>query len=107
MAIIIGEMLNEFLFTKIERILAIFGFNRKALRATQPKLHSMFCALFLKIAISAAELMSFGHLGAAILAIVRWTIICAVKDKCYADKPETIDALKDHILEAIDEIHNR
>ena len=30
------------------------------------KLHSMFCALFLKIALSAAELMSFGHLVAAI-----------------------------------------
>lgn len=28
----------------------------------------------------------------------------AVKDKCYADKPETIDALKDNIREAIGEI---
>ena len=28
----------------------------------------------------------------------------AVKDKCYADKPETIDALKYNIHEAIDEI---
>ena len=28
----------------------------------------------------------------------------AVKDKCYADKPETIDALKDNIREAIDEM---
>ena len=28
----------------------------------------------------------------------------AVKDKCYADKPETIDALKDDIREAIGEI---
>ena len=41
--------------------------------------------------------MSFGHLGAGI-----WHR--AVKDKCYADKPETIDALKDNIREAIDEI---
>ena len=33
----------------------------------------------------------------------------AVKDKCYADKPEIIDALKDNIREAIGEIqlHNR
>ena len=31
----------------------------------------------------------------------------AVKDKCYTDKLETIDALKDNILEAIGEIHNR
>ena len=28
----------------------------------------------------------------------------AVKDKCYTDKPDTIDALKDNIREAIDEI---
>ena len=28
----------------------------------------------------------------------------AVKDKCYADKPETLDALKDNIREAIGEI---
>ena len=28
----------------------------------------------------------------------------AVKDKCYADKSETIDALKDNIREAIDKI---
>ena len=28
----------------------------------------------------------------------------AVKDKCYADKPETIDALKDNIREGISEI---
>ena len=28
----------------------------------------------------------------------------AIKDKCYVDKPETIDALKDNINEAIDEI---
>ena len=65
-------MLNEFLFTT-------FGFNRTALRGTQPKLHSMFCTLFLKIALSVAELMSFGHLGAAIWH--RWTIICGVQSK--------------------------
>ena len=69
--------------------MASFGFNRTALSAEQPKLHSMFRALFLKIALSAAELMSFGHLEAAI---------------CYADKPETIDALKDNIRKAIGEI---
>ena len=28
----------------------------------------------------------------------------AVKDKCYAEKPETIDALKDNIREAIGEV---
>ena len=28
----------------------------------------------------------------------------SVKDKCYADKPETIDALKENIREAIGEM---
>ena len=59
-------MLKKFLLKKIEEEDATFGFNRTALRATQPKLHSLLCALFLKIALSAAELISFGHLGAAI-----------------------------------------
>ena len=50
-------MLNGFLFTKIEEedIGNIFIFNRTALRATQPKLYSMFCALFLNIALLAGR----------------------------------------------------
>ena len=73
-------MLNEFCSQKLKRwILATFGLNRTTLRATQPKLHSMFCALFLKIALSAAELMSFSHPGAAIWH--GWTIICGVPSK--------------------------
>ena len=31
----------------------------------------------------------------------------AIKDKCYVEKPETIDALKDNIREAIGEIQLR
>ena len=89
-------MLNEFL----RRILAKFGFNRTALRATQPNPHSMFCVLFSKIALSAAYLMSFGHLGAAIWH--RWTIICEVPSKISVTL--TIDSLKDNIREAIGEI---
>ena len=82
--------------------MATIVFNKMALSATQPKLHSMFCALFLKIALSAAELMSFGQLGAATpLDYYLWGV---VKDKCYADKPKTIDALKDNLRKAIGEI---
>ena len=55
------------------RILPTFGFNRAALCATHPKLHLMFCTLFLKI------VLSFGYLGAAIWH--RWTIICGVPPK--------------------------
>ena len=62
-----------------------FDFNKTALRATLPKLHSMSCALFLKIALSAAELMSFSHLGAAIWH--RWTIICGVLSKISVTPP--------------------
>ena len=40
---------------------------------------SRYCALFLKIALSATEPMSFGQLGAAIWH--RWTIICGVPSK--------------------------
>ena len=81
-----------------------FGFNRTALCATQPILYSMFCALFLKIELSAADLMSFGQLRAAILTRFDYYLWCAVKEKCYADKPKAFDALKDIIREAIGEI---
>ena len=50
--------------------------------------------------LSAPELMLFGHLWAALDYYLRG----AAKDKCYADKPETIDALKDNIREATGEI---
>ena len=43
----------------------------------------------------------FGHLGLTPLNYYLWG---AVKDKCYADMPETIDAFKDNIREAIGEI---
>ena len=49
--------------------------------------------------------MWFGHLGAAIWH--RWIgyyLWSAVKDKCYAEKLETIDAVKDNIRDAIGEI---
>ena len=71
--------------------MATFGFNRTALRAIQPKLRSMFCAVFLKIALSAAELR-FDTVG---LLFVGY---------CHAYKPKTIDVLKDNIREAIGEI---
>ena len=63
----------------------------------------MFCDLFLKIALLASELMLFGYLGAGI-DIVGLLFGVAAKDKCYADRPETSDALKDNIREAFGEI---
>ena len=61
------------------RIMATFGLKRTALRAIQPKLRSMFCDLFLRITLSAAKLLSFAHLEAAIWQ--RWTNICGVPSK--------------------------
>ena len=49
---------------------------KRRIRVTQPKLHLMFCALFLKIELSAAKLMSLDPFGAEIWH--RWTIICGV-----------------------------
>ena len=74
MAIVIGPYWTNFCSKKLKRrILTTFGFNRTALSITEPKLHSMFCTLFLKIALSATDLISFGHLGATIWH--RWTKI--------------------------------
>ena len=55
-AIVIGHWCwTDFCSQKFKRrILATFGYNRKVLRATQPKIHSMFCVLFLKITLSVA-----------------------------------------------------
>ena len=74
-------MLNEFLFTKIEEeaIDNIWFQQHGATCHTAEAKHRVFSALLLKIALSAAELMSFGHLGAAIWH--RWTIICGLPSK--------------------------
>ena len=54
-SIVIGSCWTNFCLQKFKRrILAEFGFNRMALRATQSKLHTMFCAHFLKTALSAS-----------------------------------------------------
>ena len=42
--------------------------------------------------------------GLTLLHCYLWGVF---KDKCYADKPETIDALKDNIREGIKAAHNR
>ena len=54
--------------------------------------------------LSAAELMSFGYVGAAICHTLVYYLWGAVKDKYYADKLETIEVWKDNIREAIGDI---
>ena len=52
MAIVIGLCWTNFCSQKLKRtILATFGFNKTAICDTLPKLHSMFCTLFFKIAL--------------------------------------------------------
>ena len=65
--------------------MATFGFYRAALRAV----------------LSAAELTTSG----CDLTPLDYYLWGAVKGKCYADKPETINVLKDNISETIGEIH--
>ena len=93
LAIVIRPCLTNFcLQTMKRRLLATIGSNRTALRATQSKLYSMFCVLFGDRIISRRA------------AVYTVALFVGCKDKCYADKPETIEALKDNIREAIAEI---
>ena len=75
--------------------MATFTFNRTASRIIQPKLHLMF--------------EDHTYLEDHIVSRRVWPprscdLTPLDKDKCYADKPETTDALKDNIREASGEI---
>ena len=85
-------MLNEFLFTKIdEEDIGNIWFQQYGTTC-----HTVE-ALLLKIAISAAELMSWCDVARSCdLTPFDHYMWGAVKGKYYADKPETIDALKDN-----------
>ena len=86
-------MLNEFLFTKIEKEEDIgnIWFQRDGATChTAEATLDVLRPVFLDC-----------RRADVVWPPRRWG---AVKDKCYADKPETIDALKDNIREAIDEI---
>ena len=73
-------MLNEFLFTKIEEEdIGNIWFQQEGATCHIANLHSMFCAMFMKITLSDARLMWFGHFEAVIWH--RWTIIYGVPSK--------------------------
>ena len=82
--------------------MARFDFNRTALCVTQPKLHLMRPVFEDRIISHRAEFV-WPPRGCDLtpLAYYLWG---AVKDKCYAVKPDTIDVLKDNISEGIGEI---
>ena len=82
MAIVIGPCWTNFRSQKLKRrILATYGFNRT-------KLHSMFCALFLKNALSAVEMMSFGHQRARRGRYSRWRSLLGHVERIFVHKNE-------------------
>ena len=98
-------MLNEFLFTKIEEEhIGNIWFQQDSAtchtaEATLDVLHPVFEDHI--ISRKADVVWSPRSCDLTPLDYYLWG---AVKNKCYADKPETIDALKDNICEAIGEI---
>ena len=96
MAIVIGLCWTNFCLQKLKR--------RTALRATQPKLDSMFCALFFEDRIISRRADVVWPPRSCDLSPLDYYLWGAVKDKYYADKPQTIDALKDNISQAVGEI---
>ena len=92
-------MQSEFLFTKIEEK---GRRNRTALRTTQPAL-DVLRPIFEDRIISHRTNVVWPP-GSCNLTTLDYYLWGAIKDKCYADKPETSDTLKDNIREAIGEI---
>ena len=100
-------MLNEFLFTKIEEeyIGNIWfqqdGATCHTAEATLNVLRSVF-----EDRIISRRANVVWPTRSCDLTPLDYYLRGAVKDKCYADKPETIDALKDNICEVIGEIQS-
>ena len=98
-------MLNEFLFTKIEeKDIGNIWFQQDGgtCHTVEAKLDVLLSVFEDRIISLKADVVwppRIYHL--TFLDYYLWS---AVKDKCYADKPETIEALKDNVLEAIGEI---
>ena len=96
-------MLNEFLFTKIEEgdvgnsWFPQDGVTCLTAEATLDVLRPVFED---RITSRRADVV-WPHRSYDLTPLDYWG---AVKDKCYANKPENIDALKDNIREAIGEI---
>ena len=85
-------MLNEFLFTNIkEEDIGYIWFQQDCATCRTAE-------TTLDVLRSGFEDRSCG------LTLLDYYLYGAVKDKCYADKPETIDVLKDNIREGIGEI---
>ena len=95
-------MLNEFLFTKIEEEhISNIWFQQDSARC-----HTVEATLDVLRPVSEDRIISsradvVWPPRSCDLTPLDYYLWGALKDKCYADKPETIDALKDNIREAI------
>ena len=98
-------MLNEFLFTKIEEenIGNIWFRQDGATRHSTKVILDVLRPVFEDRLISRRADVVWPPRSCD-LTPLHYYLCGAVKEKCYADKPETIDALKDNIRVAIDEI---
>ena len=98
-------MLNEFLFTKIEEDdIGIIWFQQNGATChTAEATHDVLCPVFEDRIISRKADVVWPSRSCDFTPL-DYYLWGAVKDKCYAEKPETIDALKDNIHEAIGEI---
>ena len=102
MAFVIGPCWTNFCSQKLKRrILATFDFNRTALR-TKATLYILSPVFEDRINSCRADVVWPSR--SCDLTPFDYYLWRAVKDKCNADKPETIDTLKYNILEAIGEI---
>ena len=79
-----------------------FGFNRTALRAADATLDVLRPVFEDHIISRRADVVWIPR--SCDLTPLDYNLWDAVKDKCYTDKPDTIDALKVNIPEAIGEI---
>ena len=95
-------MLNEFLFTKIEEeyIGNIWFHYDGAMCHTAKATLNVLRPVFEHRIISRKADVVWPPLSCD-LALLDYYLWGAAKDECYADNPETIDALKDNIREAI------
>ena len=86
-----GAMLNEICAQKFKRrILTTYGFNKMALRATQPKLLFDVMLPVLEDRIISRRTNVVWPPRSCDLTSLDDYLWGAVKDKCYADKPDTL-----------------
>ena len=98
-------MLNEFLFTNIEEedIGNIWFQQDAATCHTFEATLDVWRLVFVDLIISRRADVVWPPQSCDLIPL-DYYLWGAVKDKCYADKPEAIDALKDNMSEAIGEI---